>query len=485
VRTKRIFVVFASALALVGYFEPADAATPDYSKSVVVASENVATDITQSGIKVYLDTFRPNMDLYLNVGLHVNATLSTTDKTVVSVNYTNGTLQYHFRFGPYLTSAAKTNALATIKDSSGVTRIQIFGMPSDFPILSISGNNKALAGESFLASPTTTEGSYAIATKGVNTLFFNKSPRFIVGFRELNDSTATALPSGTPRYAYLEQVQLNHESLAPGIWKLLDSSFQIVGRVDTFATESQVVEPDGHGITVAPDGNPIVLATPSRTVDSSWLTKPYAGAIADCVVAEVNNGKVVHQFSLWDWANTHRSEAKTLLDNGLRDADPAQPNGPADICHANSIQYYAATNEYLLSSRSLSSLFILDSTLTTVKQVLTSPGSMQHFARFNSATEITDLGNYTNEKFSRFQKWTLSDNKWTLSEITLPIHVLYCGNAQLIDPTHLWVGGGCQAFEKNVLGVLYDVSTGTPKELSRLVVSSMGYSYRADLYHPN
>ena len=358
-------------------------------------------------------------------------------------------------------------------------------MPSDFPILSISGNNKALAGESFLASPTTTDGSYAIATKGVNTLFFNKSPRFIVGFRELNDSTATALPSGTPRYAYLEQVQLNHESLAPGIWKLLDSSFQIVGRVDTFATESQVVEPDGHDITVAPDGNPIVLATPSRTVDSSWLTKPYTGAIADCVVAEVNNGKVVHQFSLWDWANTHQSEAKTLLDNGLRDADPAQPNGPADICHANSIQYNAATNEYLLSSRSLSSLFILDSTLTTVKQVLTSPGSMQHFARFNSATEITDLGNYTNEKFSRFQKWTLSDNKWTLAEITLPIHVLYCGNAQLIDPTHLWVGDGCQAFDKNVLGVLYDVSTGTPKELSRLVVSSMGYSYRADLDHPN
>ena len=74
-RTKKIFVVFASALALVGYFEPADAATPDYSKSVVVASENVATDITHSGIKVYLDTFRPNMDLYLNVGLHVNATL--------------------------------------------------------------------------------------------------------------------------------------------------------------------------------------------------------------------------------------------------------------------------------------------------------------------------------------------------------------------------------------------------------------------------
>jgi hypothetical protein len=116
--------------------------------------------------------------------------------------------------------------------------------------------------------------------------------------------------------------------------------------------------------------------------------------------------------------------------------------------------------------------------------VLSSPGSMQHYARFNSPTEITALGNYTNEKVSRFQIWKLTNGKWTLSEIALPIHVQFCGNAQMIDKVHLWVGGGCQAFEKNVLGVLYDVSGSTPVELSRLVTSGMGYSYRADLYKP-
>jgi Arylsulfotransferase (ASST) len=481
---SRLLVVAAVLAAICGLQAPARAATPDYSQSSVVASDNIATEITKSGIKVYLNTFRPNMDLFLNIGLKVSGQYSSTDKSILSVSNTNGVLQYHMHFGAFLTASAKTTPLATIRDQSGIARIQVFGMPADFPLLSIQGNASTISGLSFLATPTTSQGAYAIATQGTNIRFFVKSPRFIVGFRELKDSTPMPLASGTPRYAYLEQYQLNHESLSPGIWRFLNENFEVIGRVNTFTAYNQELQGDGHDLTVGPDGNPVVIAVPTRTVDSSWLAKPYTGAIADCIVAEVFNGKALHTFSLWDWANSHRDAFKSLLDAGLRDPDPSQPTGPSDICHANSIQYNQGTKEYLVSVRSLSALLILDSTLSTVKGVLSSPGSMQHFARFDSPTQITALGNYTNEKFSRLQTWKLVNGQWVLSEIALPIHVQYCGNAQMIDKSHLWVGGGCQAFEKNVLGILYDLSGSAPVELSRLVASSMGYSYRADLYKP-
>ena len=81
-------------------------------------------------------------------------------------------------------------------------------MPKDFPIPSITGTKSAISNLNFLTTPTTNEGAYAIATKGLNVVFFVKSPRFIVGFRELSDAKSNSFPSGTPRYAYLEQKQL-------------------------------------------------------------------------------------------------------------------------------------------------------------------------------------------------------------------------------------------------------------------------------------
>ena len=481
-KTKSISLTILVSILFLNLFTIPSANASDYSKATVTASENIQTEISSSGVKIYLNCFRPNMDLYANFSLHVNATLSANDKSVISINNTNGIIQFHFRFGAYLTASAKTIPLATVKDESGLPRIQIYGMPKDFPIPSIQGNKSALSGLNFLTTPTSSDGAYAIATKGTNVVFFTKSPRFLVGFRELSDAKSNSYPSGTPRYAYLEQEQLNHESLSPGIWRFLDSTFEIVGRVNTFNALGQVLQADGHDMTISPDGNPVVMTIPTRTVDSSWLAKPYSGPIVDCLIAEVSNGETTKSFSLWDWANSHRSEAKALLDAGLRDADPAQPTGPSDICHANSIQYYAPANEYLLSSRSLSALFILDSNLTTVKSILSSPGSMQHFARFTSKTQITVLGNYTQEKFSRFQTWNLVNGNWELSEIILPIHVQFCGNAQMLDKTHLWVGGGCQAFAKNTLGVLYDLSGTAPIEVARLMASSMGYAYRTDTY---
>lgn len=306
----------------------------------------------------------------------------------------------------------------------------------------------------------------------------------MVGFRELKDATLEPFPSGTARYGYLEQVALNNQSLSPGIWRLLDSNFEQVGRVASIKISGTTWLPDGHGMTSAPSGNPVVIIPVIRNVDSNWLSTPYPKSILDCTIAEVANGKPVHSFSLWDWADSHRIQFKAIMDAGLRDPDPYQPNGPLDICHANSLEYNAQFGGYLVSIRSISSVFILDENLSVVEQVLSAPGAMQHFARFNTSKSITALGNYSNDKVSRFMNWTLIDGKWVLKEITLPIHVVFCGNAQFVDSTHIWVGGGCQAFLKNVLGILYDISDSTAVEKSRLSASAIGFSYRVDLYKP-
>jgi predicted RND superfamily exporter protein len=70
--------------------------------------------------------------------------------------------------------------------------------------------------------------------------------------------------------------------------------------------------------------------------------------------------------------------------------DPQNPKtSPIDICHANSLQYYSAANEFLISLRSPSLILILDSNLKTVRSVINADNALQHFARFKSKTEIT------------------------------------------------------------------------------------------------
>jgi hypothetical protein len=484
-RRQKIYTILISLLLIASVSGPgAQAAGTNYSKADVVASELVTTVATANGVKIYLSTFRPNMDLFINMILHVNASLSSTSKNIVAFNNVNSVLQMELKFPTLLNTADREKAITTFTDSSGITRVQIFPMPLDFPKLGLLGDKSISGNLSYLMTPTTAVGSYAIATQGLKIAFFLKSARFIVGFRELDDAPLGAFASGTARYGYLEQVALNNQSLSPGIWSLLDSNFEKVGRIASVGISGTNWLPDGHGMTTAPDGNAVVIIPVTRNVNSSWLATPYPKSVLDCTIAEVLNGKPVHSFSLWDWADSHRSESKALMDSGLRDPDPYQPNGPLDICHANSLEFNAQRGEYLVSVRSLSVVFILDKSLSTVKLVLSAPGAMQHFARFNGSSSITALGNYSNEKFSRFMNWTLVSGSWVLNETMLPIHVVYCGNAQFFDKTHIWVGGGCQAFAKNVLGVLYDVSGSKPVEKSRLTASAMGFSYRVDLYKP-
>jgi len=298
----------------------------------------------------------------------------------------------------------------------------------------------------------------------------------------LTDAKAEGTYSGTPIYGYLEQKDFSVSATSPGIWRLLDSKFEAVSRINKVKTKFGSYFPEGHGMTIAPSGNPIVITAVTRTVDSSWLKRGYLLPILDCDIAEVKNGIAVKEFSFWDWAVANKAISQQFLDAMPLFNDPQNPTtSPIDICHANSLQYYKATNEFVISLRSPSLILILDSNLKVVKNVLDANNSLQHFARFKSKTEITALGNYSLDKYSKFLDFTLVNGKWQLKEIPFPVHVTYCGNTQYLDSTHIWLGGGCGTFADGVLGAIYKVNAGAMTQVGAAKMAGFNYTYRADL----
>jgi hypothetical protein len=162
--------------------------------------------------------------------------------------------------------------------------------------------------------------------------------------------------------------------------------------------------------------------------------------------------------------------------------DPQNPtSSPIDICHANSLEYYKPTNEFLFSLRSPSLILVLDSNLKIVKSVINANNSLQHFARFRSKTQITALGNYSLDKFSKFLDFKLVNGNWQLKEIPFPVHVTYCGNTEYLDSTHIWLGGGCGTFADGVLGAIFKVSGGSMTQVGAAKMKGFNYSYRADV----
>ena len=161
--------------------------------------------------------------------------------------------------------------------------------------------------------------------------------------------------------------------------------------------------------------------------------------------------------------------------------DPQSASSPIDVCHANSMQFHKATNDYLISLRSPSILIILDSNLQKVKKVIETDNSLQHFARYYSNTEITALGNFTFDKVSQFLDFKLSNGKWQLKEIPFPVHIPFCGNTQYLDSTHIWLGGGCGPFSPGVLGAIFKVTNSTMVQVGTMNMKDFNYSYRADI----
>jgi len=459
-----------------------NAAALDLNGITAISSENISTDTSSKVLKIYLNTFRPNNQVYFEVNFHNTEVLSVINDGDSLTLPIAATLRLNVVSGPVLDQKLIAAPIREIDDTHGNPIVQIYATPADFPVISFTGDTSLIKKKEILSTPVVKDGTYAIDSIGTDVKFFIKFPGNLIGFRKLTDAKAEATYSGTPIYGYLEQKDFSVSATSPGIWRLLDSKFEAVSRINKVKTKFGSYFPEGHGMTIAPSGNPIVITAVTRTVDSSWLKRGYLLPILDCDIAEVKNGIAVKEFSFWDWAVANKAISQPFLDAMPLFNDPQNPTtSPIDICHANSLQYYKATNEFVISLRSPSLILILDSNLKVVKNVLDANNSLQHFARFKSKTEITALGNYSLDKYSKFLDFTLVNGKWQLKEIPFPVHVTYCGNTQYLDSTHIWLGGGCGTFADGVLGAIYKVNAGAMTQVGAAKMAGFNYTYRADL----
>lgn len=458
------------------------AAAFDLNEITAISSENISTDTSSKVLKIYLNTFRPNNQVYFQVNFHNTEVLSVINDGDPLTLPIAATLRLNVMSGAVLNQKLIAAPIREIDDADGNPIVQIFPTPADFPVTSFTGDTSLIKKREILSTPVVKDGTYAIDSIGTDVKFFVKFPGNLIGFRKLTDAKAEGTYSGTPIYGYLEQKVFSVSATSPGIWRLLDSNFEAVSRINKVKTKFGSYFPEGHGMTIAPSGNPIVITAVTRTVDSSWLKRGYLLPILDCDIAEVKNGVAVKEFSFWDWAVANKAVSQPFLDAMPLFNDPQSPtSSPIDICHANSLQYYKATNEYVISLRSPSLILILDSNLKVVKNVLDTNNSLQHFARFKSKTEITALGNYSLDKYSKFLDFRLVNGKWQLKEILFPVHVMYCGNTQYLDSTHIWLGGGCGTFADGVLGAIYQVGAGAMTQVGAVKMAGFNYTYRADL----
>jgi len=454
----------------------------DVKKISVLSSENISSDNSSGILKVYLNTFKPKTAISFEIQMNNQDTQTVTNDSQKLLLPPDSSFVFSITSVAVLTKAAIDTPFREIQNSSGNAIIQIFPTPPDFPVISLSGDTSLVAKREILSTPVVATGTYVISSVGTGIRYFYKSPNNIIGFRKITDASAIHSLGGTPVYAFLEQTQFDVTATSPGSWKLLDSNFQNLQGINAVKTKFGTVLPEGHGMTVAPSGNAIVITTVTRKVDSSWLSRAYKLPILDCDIAEVVDGKAVNEFSFWDWAVANKSISKPLLDAMPLFNDPQNPtSSPIDVCHANSLQYYKSTNQFLISLRSPSILMILSANLKTVKQIIPTNGSLQHFARFRSPTEISALGNYTFDKVSKFLDFKLVNGKWVLTEIPFPVHVTYCGNTQFIDATHVWLGGGCGPFTVGTIGAIYKLASGALQKIGEVKMQNFNYSYRADL----
>lgn len=474
-----IFALFAAAL----FGSPAaTAAALDVNGITTISSENISTETSNNVFKIYLNIFRPNNHVYFEINFHNTEPLPVINDGVAMTMPIASTLRLDVTSGAVLDQKLISDPIREIDDAVGNPIVQIFAAPANFPVISFTGDTSLIKKRELLSTPVVVDGTYAIDSIGTGIKFFIKFPGNLIGFRKLTDAKAEATFSGTPIYGYLEQKDFSVTATSPGIWRLLDSKFQAVSRINEVKTKFGTILPEGHGMTIAPSGNPVVITAVTRTVDSSWLKRRYLLPILDCDIAEVINGVAIQEFSFWDWAVANKAVSGPLLDAMPLFNDPQSPTtSPIDICHANSLEYYKPTNEFLFSLRSPSLILILDSNLKVVKNVLNANNSLQHFARFKSKTEITALGNYSLDKYSKFLDFKFISGKWQLKEIPFPVHVTYCGNTRYLDSTHIWLGGGCGKFADGTLGAIFKVNAGAMTQVGTAKMTGFSYSYRADL----
>ena len=454
----------------------------DLTKTQIRSSSKIEIIASTDLVNAYLTTFRPNSDTWLTIVFPEGVVPHISYGNTLELTISGHLLQARIQSATYLPEVSAP--ILIVEDALGATILKLYPAPADLPKVTLEGNLTEMKKLSYLLSPTSINGSFTMAIESGRIKYFEKFSNFVLAFREISDSPEIRLASGTAKYAYHEKVELSRPFYTPGIWRLLDKDFKPIGEISSFNILKQRVYPEGHGITTSPIGTPVVMSYITRKVDSSWLDKPYDAPILDCVISQLSNGKAVKSFSAWDWFNSHRSDSKALFLGGERQIDLSRADKPIDFCHANSLVYSKTLKSYIVSLRSLDLILIIDSALKNVTGILHAPGSRQHFARLLSPTKITALGNYTGASYSKLQTWTKIDSGWNLSEDTLPIKISYCGNAQVLSNNHIWAAGGCNNFEKDTAGVLFDTSKATIVEIGRFKLFDSGGSYRVELYKP-
>jgi hypothetical protein len=477
---KIIWISLLSVIASIIF--PANSFALDVSKIDINSSELITTDNSSGILNVYLNTFKPNDYISFQVTLNnPAATTLGTGSGTLSIPI-DGSFQFSLQAGSTLAESSIGQPIKTITDSTGSPLIQVYPTPPDFPKLTFSGDTHLIANRQILATPVEKNGSYAVAYRGDQVQYFVKSASNLIGFRRINDSKPDPSAGGTPVYAYLEQKNFGVTATSPGTWRLLDDGFDTVARINDVTTKYGDLFGEGHGMTTSPAGNAVVITTPVRQVDSTWLKRQYKLPILDCDIAEVDAGNAIREFSFWDWAVAHKSISEPLLDAMPLFNDPQNPtSSPIDICHANSMQYYKPLNVYLFSLRSPSILLEVATDLKTVKAIIPTDSSLQHYARFWSPSEITALGNYTFAKASKFLDFKLVNGAWKLTEYNFPVHVEYCGTTNYIDNSHIWLSGGCGSFLPGVMGAIYSISGSNLVEVGEVKASPFIYTYRADI----
>ncbi len=482
IKNRKVGVTLIALVITFSTFLPAHSAPLDLTKINVLSSENISSTTVDGHLEVYLNSFKPNTQIYFKVNLNNSEPTTLVSNGSKLDLAANGTFQFSTTSGSTLSEKAIKEPIRTFSDSNGNVVLKVLPTPPDFPIISFSGDTSLVAKRQILSTPVVASGTYALATQGDQINFFVKSPNNLIGFRQIDDSQLLPSVGGIPIYTYLDQTDFGVTATSPGIWRLLDKDFNYLERINRVQTKFGSLLSEGHGMTTSPSGNAVVITTPVRQVDSSWLKRQYKLPILDCDIAEVRNGKAIREFSFWDWAVAHKSIAQPLFDAMPLFNDPQNPtSSPIDICHANSMEYYKPLNTYLLSFRSPSIIVMLSADLKNITTILPTNSSLQHFARFNGKNQITDLGNYTFAKNSKFQVFNRSGNTWKLTEYNFPNHTEYCGNTNFLDKTHIWLGGGCGPATPGVLGAIYEINGNDLIEIGQVKLDKFNYSYRADL----
>ena len=482
---KNRFTTIAMAISLVLTViqTPQANSAPDLSGTQVFSSEKISTTTLNGTVTSYLQTFRPSADIWITAvfptGVIAKSVIGETSEINLSGNYA----QLRITLPKSLNFSDLNKKILSIVDDSGVVIFNLIQNPIDLPTATFEGNVGELKKLNYLLTPAITNGSYNLAIQNGEIVYFEKFSNFVLGFRKIDEANYN-LASGRATYAYLEKVELNRPNYTPGKWRFLNKDFELVGKVSTLNIMGATVYPEGHGITVSPSGTPVVMSYLPRKVDTSWVTKIKGSTILDCVFSQVQSGKSLKNFSLWDWANTHRDTYNSIISAGDQAIDATRKDQAVDFCHVNSLVYSKVLNSYIASFRSLDLILVIDSKLQKVTAELYAPGARQHFARVKSATEITSLENYTGEKVSKFASWKLIDGKWKLFETDLTVMLPYCGNAQYVSSNSIWVGGGCVNFDNGTTGIYYSLAGNKVSEIGRLKIIGSTGTYRADLFTP-